>query len=70
MPGSASVPPPAVAPQTDLSQGLAAAFPGYDKFRMLAPAAELRLLLCGLPGTVNPASLACLGERLHCFQTP
>eukprot|EP00887_Chlorella_sp_A99_P000408 scaffold13.g408.t1 len=72
LPGTASVPPPAVPEGTDLSQGLAAAFPGYQSIRMLAPTAELRLLLCGLGSMINPQAsrwaariLAYWGEALR-----
>jgi hypothetical protein len=56
LPGNASVPPLQVE-GVDLSGGLAAAFPGYADLRLLAPNAELRLLVAGLSSMVNQHNL-------------
>ena len=56
LPGNASVPPLAIE-GADLSGGLTAAFPGYADLRLLAPNAELRLLLAGISQMVNPHNI-------------
>lgn len=56
LPSCASVAAPAIE-GADLSNGVPAAFPGYGDMRLLAPNAELRLLLAGISAMVNPHNL-------------
>lgn len=54
LPDNGSVPPPQ-APDLDLSKGtLADVVPGWADVRLLAPRAELRLLLCGGSDLIDP----------------
>ncbi len=43
----------------DLSQGIAMAVPGWEDVRLLAPHAELRLLVCGQPSLIDAHRLRC-----------
>ena len=56
LPACASIAPLALE-GVDLSAGVAAAFPGWRDVRLLAPNAELRLLLAGVSQVVNTESL-------------
>lgn len=49
----------------DLSRGMAAAAPGWAALRVLAPPADVRLLLAAAPTASDSASLAC-APPLHC----
>ena len=46
----------------DLSQGIAAAVPGWEDVRLLAPHAELRLLVCGQPSLIDAHRLRYRGQ--------
>lgn len=63
LPNNSSVP-PLEAEGVDLSGGVAAAFPGYDALRLLAPNAELRLLHAGITSMVNPHTMRWAGGPL------
>ncbi|PSC70291.1 AT-rich interactive domain-containing 4-like [Micractinium conductrix] len=64
LPACASIAPLALE-GVDLSAGVAAAFPGWRDVRLLAPNAELRLLLAGVSQVVNTESLRLFGEALR-----
>ncbi|KAL4422493.1 hypothetical protein ABPG75_008690 [Micractinium tetrahymenae] len=64
LPNCASVAAPAIE-GADLAAGVAAAFPGYADLRLLAPNAELRLLLAGVSAMVNQHNLRPFGEALR-----
>ncbi|KAK9844911.1 hypothetical protein WJX74_008601 [Apatococcus lobatus] len=64
LPTNASIPPPSDQ-SLDLSQGIAAAVPGWEDVRLLAPHAELRLLVCGQPSLIDAHRLSFLGEALR-----
>ncbi|KAG2446125.1 hypothetical protein HXX76_000723 [Chlamydomonas incerta] len=67
LPDSASIPPLTVPPglQQQLDPNNLPAFPGWTDVRLLAPRAELRLLLTGGSGLVDSTRLSFLGEALR-----
>lgn len=64
LPDSNSIP-PLVMPGLDLTQSIASAVPGWSDLRLLAPRAELRLLLCGGSSLIDSHKLSFLGEALR-----
>lgn len=52
-------------PGLDFSEGIARAIPGWADVRLLAPRAELRLLLCGRSAMIDAQRLSFLGEALR-----
>jgi hypothetical protein len=66
LPSNASIPPPeALQAALNGGQKIEEAVPGYEDVRLLAPNAEMRLLVAGLPAAINPHSLGQLCEGLR-----
>ncbi|CAL8464121.1 g3656 [Coccomyxa elongata] len=64
LPSIDSVPLPVVM-GADFKNGVAAAVPGWENVRLLAPHAELRLLVCGESTIIDAHRLSYLGEALR-----
>lgn len=64
LPDSSSISMPSV-PGVDLPAGGLSSFPGWSDVRLLAPRAELRMLICGGSSLIDPARLSFLGEALR-----
>ncbi|KAG2498011.1 hypothetical protein HYH03_004269 [Edaphochlamys debaryana] len=64
LPDSSSIPQLSV-PGLAVEQSQLPSFPGWTDVRLLAPRAELRLLLCGGSGLIDSVRLSFLGEALR-----
>eukprot|EP00798_Chlamydomonas_sp_ICE-L_P000459 gene459-1865_t len=64
LPDNSSIPPIGEVPGVDLSAGVANV-PGWSDIRLLAPRAELRLLLCGGSDLIESAKLSYMGEAMR-----
>ncbi|KXZ56481.1 hypothetical protein GPECTOR_1g430 [Gonium pectorale] len=65
LPDSGSIPPPELPQGIQLDASGLPSFPGWSDVRLLAPRAELRLLLVGGCGLLDAGRLGCLGEGLR-----
>jgi len=64
LPDNSSIPSPSI-PGVDTAMGLALAVPGWADIRLLAPRAELRLLLTGNSTLIDSSKLSFLGEAVR-----